>query len=80
MDPDRGSFPPLQAVFEAATQFGLSDAEAWRIVDETMRVAGPEATLGEYLEELAAALASGILAKQRRRLRAARHSPSRVRG
>jgi hypothetical protein len=63
------SLPPLQAVFEAAKQFGLTDEEAWRAVDETMDAVGADATLRDYLDELSAALARGILDKQRRRLR-----------
>jgi hypothetical protein len=66
MDPDLASLTPLQAVFEAARDFGLTDEEAWRVVDETMFAAGPDTSLGEYLDELAAALAGRILANERR--------------
>jgi hypothetical protein len=66
MDPDLASLTPLRAVFEAARQFGLTDEEAWRVVDATMFAAGPDTSLGEFHDELAAALASRILAKERR--------------
>ena len=58
--------PPLHAIFDAARQFGLSDGEVWTALDECADRAGDEATLGEYVDELAGALASRILANQRR--------------
>jgi hypothetical protein len=75
----RESLPSLRAVFDAAKQFGLTDDEAWRAVDDSVWAVGADGTLGEYLEALSAALASGILAKQRRRLRFERRSVSGVR-
>ena len=69
MSSDHESLPPLRVIFEAAKQFGLTDAEAWRAIDDTMAAVGADATLRDYLDELSAALASGILDKQRRTLR-----------
>jgi hypothetical protein len=47
--------PSLQATFDAAKHFGLTDDEAWDTVEEFL----------DNRDELAAALASRILAKQR---------------
>jgi hypothetical protein len=69
----------MRAVFDAAKEFGLTDDEAWRAVDGTAWAVGADATLGEYVDWLAAALAGGILDKQRRRLRFERRSVSGVR-
>jgi hypothetical protein len=69
MTSDRESLPSLRAVFDAAKAFGLTDEEAWRAVDDTVWSVGADGTLGECLDELSAALATGILGKQRRRLR-----------
>jgi hypothetical protein len=75
----RESLPSLRAVFDAAKQFGLTDDEAWRAVDGTLWAVGADATLREYVDWLSAALAGGILAKQRRRLRFERRSVSGIR-
>jgi hypothetical protein len=79
MTSDRESLPSLRAVFDAAKDFGLTDDEAWRTVDETVWAVGADGTLGEYLDALSATLASGILDKQRRSLRFMRRSVSEVR-
>jgi hypothetical protein len=47
--------PSMRATFDAAKHFGLTDDEAWETVEE----------LFDDREELAAALAARILAKQR---------------
>jgi hypothetical protein len=47
--------PPLQATFDAAKQFGLTDEEAWETLEELL----------DDREELVAALAARILAKHR---------------
>jgi hypothetical protein len=47
--------PPLQATFDAAKQFGLTDEEAWETLEELL----------DDREEVAAALAARILAKHR---------------
>ena len=79
MTPDRESLPSLRAVFDAAKQFGLTDDEAWSAVDDAVWIVGADGTLGEYVDELTAVLASGILDKQRRRLRFERRAASAVR-
>ena len=79
MTSDCESLPSLRAVFDAAKQFGLTDDEAWRAVDETAWAVGADGTLDEYVDSLSAALASGILDKQRRSLRFARRTASEVR-
>jgi hypothetical protein len=58
---------PLQATFEAAQCFGLTDDEAWRVVEESLVETCGEDLTCEYREELVAALAARILAKQRAR-------------
>jgi hypothetical protein len=57
--------PSLHAVLDGAKNFGLTDAEAWRVMDWCLNEAGEYATVGEYLDELTDALAREILAKQR---------------
>jgi hypothetical protein len=66
MDTDHTVIPPLQAMLEAARQFGLTHDEVWQTVDASLHGAGNDATIGEYLDELAGALARRILSKQRR--------------
>jgi hypothetical protein len=68
MTSDCESLPSLRPVFDAAKEFGLTDDEAWRAVDETAWAVGADGTLAEYLDALSAALAGGILDKQRRSL------------
>jgi hypothetical protein len=66
MDYDYPAAPTLQEMFEGAKGFGLRDEEIWRTVSDTQRWAGPEATVPEYLDELAGALAQRIVIKERR--------------
>jgi hypothetical protein len=66
MNYDYPAAPTLQEIFEGAKDFGLSDDEIWRTVNESQHWAGPEATVPEYLEELAGALAHRIVIKERR--------------
>jgi hypothetical protein len=66
MDYDYPAAPTLQEIFEGAKGFGLRDEEIWRTVSEAQRWAGPEATVPEYLDELAGALAERIVIKERR--------------
>jgi hypothetical protein len=66
MDPDSSAIPPLQAVFEGAKRFGLSDDEVWQTVNDSLHRAGGDATVAEYLDELTGALARRIVSKQRR--------------
>jgi hypothetical protein len=55
----------LQAIFQSARRFGLSEEEAWRALDETLLVVGGDATVSEYLDELAATLARRIIVSER---------------
>ena len=66
MDYDYPTAPTLQEIFEGAKGFGLRDEEIWRTVSEAQRWAGPDATVPEYLDELAGALAQRIVIKERR--------------
>ena len=66
MDYDYPAAPTLQEIFEGAKGFGLRDEEIWRTVSEAQRWAGPDATVPEYLDELAGALAQRIVIKERR--------------
>jgi hypothetical protein len=53
---------PLQAIFDAAKQFGLTDDEVWQAVNECFRDAEFDSTVGDCLDELVIALARRILA------------------
>ena len=66
MDYDYPAAPTLQEIFEGAKGFGLRDEEIWRTVNEAQHWAGPDATVPEYLDELAGALAHRIVIKERR--------------
>jgi hypothetical protein len=57
--------PSLQAIFDGAKSFGLSDDEVWRMVNESMHAAGADATVSAYLDELTGSLARSILHKER---------------
>lgn len=65
----------LQAIFSCAKDFGLTCDEAWEEIDRCLAEVGQDATVGEYLDELNAALAASILAKQRRTLSEQPSSP-----
>jgi hypothetical protein len=56
----------LQAIFEGAKSFGLSDAEVWWALDDCLLQVGTEATVAEYLDELTGVLARRALTKARR--------------
>jgi hypothetical protein len=66
MDFDYPAAPTLQEIFEGAKGFGLNEDEIWRTVNESQHWAGPDATVPEYLDELAGALAHRIVIKERR--------------
>jgi hypothetical protein len=66
MDYEYPAAPTLQEIFEGAKGFGLRDEEIWRTVNEAQHWAGPDATVPEYLDELAGALAHRIVIKERR--------------
>jgi hypothetical protein len=66
MNFDYPAAPTLQEIFKGARDFGLSEDEIWRTVNDSQYWAGPEATVPEYLDELAGALAHRIVIKERR--------------
>jgi hypothetical protein len=66
MDSGYDATPPLQAVFDGAKRFGLSDQEVWRAFDDCLDETGSDASVAEYLDELTGELARRILCKQRR--------------
>ena len=72
---DDGTMAPLGSIIDGARQFGLTDAEVLAIVDDCVYEIGTEATVTELLEELTAAFARGIVAKQRRVLSDASAAP-----
>jgi hypothetical protein len=65
MDSNRSTVAPVQAVFKSARQFGLGEGEVMRTFDEALWTVGEDAPMSEYLDELSAALARRILAKER---------------
>jgi len=65
--------------FRAELREALGKFSRTQPVDDAVWSVGPDGTLSEYLDELTAALASGILDTQRRRLRVDRRSASSVR-
>jgi hypothetical protein len=67
MDFNSTTTAPLGAVFESARQFGLSDDQILRTLDETLGAVGEDATVADYLDELSGSLARRILAAQRDR-------------
>jgi hypothetical protein len=66
MDDGDYPMPRLEAVFDGARRFGLTDAEVWQAFDESLADAGPDATVSDYIHELTGELAQRILRKQRR--------------
>jgi hypothetical protein len=66
MDFDYPAAPTLQGIFEGARDFGLRDDEIWRTANQAQHWTGPDATVPEYLDELAGALAHRIVIKERR--------------
>jgi hypothetical protein len=56
----------LQAIFEGAKSFGLSEEEVWWALDDCLLQAGTEATVAEYLDALTGVLARRALSKARR--------------
>jgi hypothetical protein len=55
----------LQVMFKSARRFGLSEPEAWEAVDDTLVAVGRDATISDYLDELAGTLARRILTSER---------------
>jgi hypothetical protein len=57
---------PLQAMLDAALQFGLTEEEVRQSISDAFRVTGEDSVAPDYFDRLAATLARDILAKQRR--------------
>jgi hypothetical protein len=55
----------LQVMLKSARRFGLSEREAWQAVDDTLVAVGWDATISDYLDELAGTLARRILMSER---------------
>lgn len=55
----------LHDMFKSARRFGLSDQAAWQAVDDTLFTVGRDATMSDFLDELAGALARRILVSER---------------
>jgi hypothetical protein len=80
MDPDQINTTTLQAIFRSATRFGLSEEDAWRALDDCLIAVGSDATVAEYLDELAGALAHRILVNERDASRSAGKGTARQTG
>lgn len=65
MESNRSTVAPIQAVFRSAKQFGLDEGAVLETFDQALWIVGEDATMGEYLDELSAALARRILARER---------------
>jgi hypothetical protein len=65
MAPTYQAIPPLQAIFDGARRFGLTDVEVWQAFDEALDEVGPDATVADYVQGLTGELARRILRKQR---------------
>lgn len=65
MDSNRSTVAPIQAVFQSAKQFGLDEGAVMETFDQALWIVGEDATMGDYLDELSAALARRILAQER---------------
>jgi hypothetical protein len=65
MRPPDLTAPPLHVIFGAARDFGLPQPEIWDAVDETL-AGGADSMATPSLDELTAALARRILARERR--------------
>jgi hypothetical protein len=61
----RRAVPRMQATIEAAMEFGLTEVEVWDTAFRVLSAIDADATLGEYEDRLAAALAQRILARRR---------------
>jgi hypothetical protein len=55
----------MKATFESAMRFGLTHEEAWRAIDDALELAGADASVAEFSDELTEALSRRILFKQR---------------
>jgi hypothetical protein len=61
MNSDDTPMAGLQAIFQGARSFGLSEDDAWRTVDGVLLAVGTEATVSQYLDELTGAMARRIV-------------------
>jgi hypothetical protein len=68
MRSDYHETPPVQAVFDCAKQFGLTDGEVLRTVNECLCEADSDASVAEFLDELTGVLARNILHKEQHTL------------
>jgi hypothetical protein len=68
MGPDHYETPPVQAVFDCAKQFGLTDGEVLRAINECLSEVGGDDSVAEFLDQLTGALARTILHKEQRTL------------
>jgi hypothetical protein len=68
MGPDYYEVPPPHAVFDGAKQFGLNDGEVLQAINECLYQVGTDASVAEFLDELAGGLARSILLKEQRAL------------
>jgi hypothetical protein len=66
MDPDDHDHSPVQAVFDCAKEFGLTDREVLRTINGCLSEAGSDATVAEFVDQLTGALARNILRKEQR--------------
>ena len=65
MVPEQTYITTLQATFRSARRFGLTEKETWRAADDALLAVGTDATVSEFLDELVATLARGILLSER---------------
>jgi|tagenome__1003787_1003787.scaffolds.fasta_scaffold20281962_2 hypothetical protein len=61
MPADHAPIASLHAIFDAAKQFGLSEADVWQAVNECFCSDDVDESVGDCLEELVIALAHRIL-------------------
>jgi hypothetical protein len=66
-DTDYDSEAPtsVRAIFDGARKFGLSDDAVWQAFDDVLYGVGGERPVGDYLDDVAGALAARILDRQR---------------
>ena len=60
------AIPRLEAVFDGARRFGLTETEVWQAFDTSLAEAGPDATVSDYIDELTGELARRIVREHRR--------------
>ena len=55
----------VQSIFQSARGFGLIETATWGAMDDALLAVGADATVAEYLDELAGGLARRILLSER---------------